>query len=312
MILMPAYSLSIEALALLFNAAFAGYVGGDVHFTTETMARFLAHDNVDLGLSQVMLRDDQPIGFGMVARQGWISRLAAFGVIPEASGAGVGKAAMTTLIEQARERGDRIYDLEVIEQNPRAVRLYESVGFKKLRRLVGYEAQSPGGEAATDLQPIDIYEAAKVVVQHGAADLPAPIAGTTVARYTPPNAAYRLDHAYAVISDPNAPAVGLRALIVEPDVPPSGAGGAADARDLRAAPRQNVDTPGGLPRRHRRRPFGASGLRAHRTDAVSDAARTVISTVPAILESSARSSPDHRVAVHHPDRGISGNRILRP
>ena len=34
MILMPAYSLSIEALALLFNAAFAGYVGGDVHFTT--------------------------------------------------------------------------------------------------------------------------------------------------------------------------------------------------------------------------------------------------------------------------------------
>ena len=53
---------------------------------------------------------------------------------------------MTTLIEQARERGDRLYDLEVIEQNPRAVRLYEGVGFKKLRRLVGYEAQSPGAK----------------------------------------------------------------------------------------------------------------------------------------------------------------------
>ena len=39
-----------------------------------------------------------------------------------------------------------------------------------------------------------------MIIQHGAADLPAPIAGTTVARHTPPTIAYRLDHAYAVIS----------------------------------------------------------------------------------------------------------------
>ena len=168
----PAHTFSIEQLVALFNEAFPGYIGGEFRFTPTTFARFLSRDDVDLDFSQVFLRDALPVGFGYVARQGWTSRLAAFGVIASASGQGVGKAAMSQMIAQAKERGDRVYLLEVIEQNTRAVKLYQGVGFEIMRRLVGYAVENPtmqsiAGEAAR-LNEIDVYEAARVVVQHGA------------------------------------------------------------------------------------------------------------------------------------------------
>jgi ribosomal protein S18 acetylase RimI-like enzyme len=214
--LRPAHTLTLDGLAALFNEAFTGYIGGNVNFTAATLARLISRDNVDLELSQVFYRDEQPVGFGYVARQGWRCRLAAFGVIPAAAGAGIGKLAMNAMVEQARERGDHEYLLEVIEQNERAVRLYKGVGFEIVRRLVGYVAENPTGEAA-DLQQIDVYEAARVVVQHGAPDLPWQVAGANLMRHSPPDVAYELDGAYAVISSPEAPAIALRALIVPPE-----------------------------------------------------------------------------------------------
>ncbi len=223
--LKPAHSLTLEELAALFNLAFTDYVGGSVRFNAGSLTRFLARDNVDLDLSQIVLRDGQPVGFGFIARQGWSSWLAAFGIVPAASGAGLGTNAMSRLIEQARRREDRLFELEVIEQNTRAVRLYESVGFRKLRRLIGYEASSPiprtttvgARRASPDLQTIDLLDAAKVIVQNGEADLPWSLTGFTIARHAPPDLAYVLDHAYAVISNPEPPVIALRALIVPPD-----------------------------------------------------------------------------------------------
>ncbi|MCZ2098490.1 MAG: GNAT family N-acetyltransferase [Anaerolineae bacterium] len=221
--LQPAYTLTIDDLATLFNRAFAGYIGGDVHFTAEALARFLSRDNVDLDLSQIVVRDGQPVGFGYVARLGWTSRLAAFGVVPEAAGAGVGKAAMRRMIEQAKARGDRFYELEVIEQNTRAVNLYEGVGFERVRRLVGCELKSPPTDArderlAPALLSMNVYDVGKIIMQYGALDLPWQVAGATICRAAPPNVGYALDGAYAVITNPDAEVVGLRALIVPPEL----------------------------------------------------------------------------------------------
>ena len=128
---------------------------------------------------------------------------------------------MTTLIEQARERGDRLYDLEVIEQNPRAVRLYESVGFRKLRRLVGYELKSPNADVGASV-PRRIYSRLTSTTRRKSSSstarrtCPAPIAGMTVARYAPPPPP--IASTMPTRSSPTrAPAVVLRALIVEPD-----------------------------------------------------------------------------------------------
>lgn len=218
--LQPAHTLTIEQLAALFNEAFTGYIGGEIRFTPAAFARFLSRDDADLDYSQVFLREGQPVGFGYVARQGWTSRLAAFGIIASASGAGVGKAAMTQMIEQARERGDRVYLLEVIEQNTRAVRLYQGVGFEIMRRLVGYAVENPPAESADAVSPneIDVYDAACIIVQHGAPDLPWQVAGMHLARSAPPDHAYELDQAYAIISNPAAATIAIRGLIVPPDL----------------------------------------------------------------------------------------------
>ena len=216
--LQPAYTRSMSDLAALFNTAFTGYIGGSIQFDERSLARFFARDTVDLGASQVAVWGGEAVGLALIARQGWSCRLAAMGVIPSATGRGVGKAMMTRLIEQALDRGDRLFDLEVIEQNDRALRLYEGAGFERVRRLVGYEVDAPAGEANPALEQIDIPDAAKPIVRHGAPDLPAAVSGWQVARLSPPDVAYRLDQACVVLSNPDAAVVALRAFIVPTDV----------------------------------------------------------------------------------------------
>ncbi len=216
--LKAAYLWTLDELAAIFNEAFTGYVGGSVHFDQAALARFLARDNVDLGLSQVVVSAGQAVGLALIARQGWTCRLAAMGVIPDATGHGVGTEALDQLIAQARARGDQQFDLEVIEQNERGVRLYEGAGFQRVRRLVGYEADQPQGSAVSELQRVDIPTVAALIVQYGGDDLPAAVSGWQIARLSPPETAYMLDGAYAVISNPEAAVVALRALIVPPEL----------------------------------------------------------------------------------------------
>jgi ribosomal protein S18 acetylase RimI-like enzyme len=215
--LKPAYSLSFDALAALFNEAFAGYVGGTFQFSGAALAGWVAHENVDLSLSQIVMQGDRAVGFGYIARRGGESRLAAFGIVPSAAHQGMGKATMIELIAQAKGRGDQAFLLEVIEQNPRAVKLYEGVGFETVRRLVGYKGTNPQGQADSALEQVDLYEAAQAVIAYGSRDLPWQMSGLAMAQLSPPNAAYRLGQAWAIVSDPSAASIVLRGLIVAPE-----------------------------------------------------------------------------------------------
>lgn len=105
-------------------------------------------------------------------------------------------------------------ELEVFEQNTRAVRLYEALGFRPLRRLYGYSSESLQGDKAPELRQIDMSEAARHVTIDGVADLPWQISGHQIARMGAPSAAFRLGEAVAVISDPSAATIAIRALIV--------------------------------------------------------------------------------------------------
>ena len=219
--LQPAYTLSFDQLAALFNEAFAGYIGGDVQFTGSALAGWIAHENIDLSLSQIILRGDQGTGFGFIARHGGESRLAAFGIVPSAAHQGVGKAAMVELIAQAKARGDSAFHLEVIEQNPRAVVLYQGVGFATVRRLVGYTGKSPQGSvgarrASPDLGMLDLDTAARAVVRYEARDLPWQVNGLAMLQLSPPNVGVRLGDAYAIITDPSVATIVIRSLIVAP------------------------------------------------------------------------------------------------
>ncbi len=198
-----------------FNRAFAGYVGGSVTFDAKSFSGFLTLQNINLALSRLALQEGEPVGFGLVARRGWTSRLAAMGVVPEASGQGVGTRLLEGLLEEARGRGDRRYTLEVIEQNPRAVALYQKLGFSVRQRLLEFEAHQLEGERA-GLESLDIAEVARLAVQHGDEDLPWQLDGYSLVQQGPPSLAYRLGPSCAVIGNPAGPVVRLHSLLTLP------------------------------------------------------------------------------------------------
>jgi GNAT superfamily N-acetyltransferase len=175
----------------------------------------LRRDGVDLTASRVLMKDDQPIGLALIARRGWTSRLAAMGITSDARSGGVGSWAMGQLLEEAKSRGEREMVLEVIEQNTAGVKLYEKVGFKKIRRLVGYKLENPQADSAHKLEEIDIRDLARQVTYHGMKDLPWQLSGTTIMQHTPPSRAFRLNDAYCLISNPDATDVAISSVLVK-------------------------------------------------------------------------------------------------
>jgi GNAT superfamily N-acetyltransferase len=203
-------------LAELTNRAFDGYIGGQIQWAVPSFLNYVAGEGINLNLSRVAQRDGAHVGLALVARLGWTSRLALMGIVPEAAGQGVGKWFMGELIKEARERNDRRYVLEVIEQNEPGVRLYKGCGFLQVRRLCGYALQSPQADIITDLEMVNPYDVGRMLAFYDADDLPWQAAGPEVMRLGPPNEAYRLDDAYAVlVQTPDA--IVLRSLFVPPE-----------------------------------------------------------------------------------------------
>lgn len=212
----PAIDVPLNDLIDLWNSAFADYVTGPVRFTTSLMAQFLYASDINLNFSQVAFADDRPAGIAMVSRQGWTVRLAGMGVGADFQGKGIGKYLLSQLLDQARGRGDRQYVLEAFEQNERAVKLYENMGFQITDRLMGYTAEQLAGDPDPALTEIDIYEVAQALMQHGDPKLPWQVSSSHIIRYGAPTRAYRLGDAVAAISDPNAANIRLIAMIVPP------------------------------------------------------------------------------------------------
>ena len=209
-----ALSLSIPEIAALFTRGFEGYFV-PVQMTDAGLQTMIRRDGVDLAESRVLFKDDQPIGVALIARRGWTSRLAAMGIVTEARNGGVGTWAMKQLIEEARVRAEKEMLLEVIEQNTAGVKLYQKVGFKTVRRLVGYKLENPQGKSKGKIEEVDIRELAKLISAHGLKDLPWQLSGETIAQHTPPSRAYRLDDAYCLISNPEAEQVVISSVLVK-------------------------------------------------------------------------------------------------
>jgi ribosomal protein S18 acetylase RimI-like enzyme len=205
----------------LLNRGFADYVV-PIELDAAELHHMIVEDGIDVSRSRVVHRDGQAVGIALIARRGWTIRLAAMALVPQARGAGVGSWLLDRTIDEAQERGERAMVLEVIEQNEPALQLYRKSGFRAVRRLVGYVATPPyegsgiDGKRQTSLQAIDVREFARQVSVHGLPDLPWQISGESLACLGPPNAAYRLDDAFVLLSDPEASQVAVRALLVDP------------------------------------------------------------------------------------------------
>src|SRR5512133_430028 len=92
-----ALDFSLAELADLFTRSFAGYFI-PVNMTVPTLAGMLRRDGVDLAATRILLADGVPAGFGLIARRGWTSRLAAMGIVEALRGKGAGSYLMAELI----------------------------------------------------------------------------------------------------------------------------------------------------------------------------------------------------------------------
>jgi ribosomal protein S18 acetylase RimI-like enzyme len=205
----------LELAAAVMTRGFADYFV-TIRADAATLAAFARVDGVDLAASRVALRDGTPVAGALVARRGWSSRLAGMSVVPEARGTGVGRALVDLLLSEARARGERAMELEVIEQNAPAVHLYESAGFQRRRRLVGALGRPPAGPVVPPgLTEVDPRALAAVVAAHGWPDLPWQVSAETLAHATPPAEAWRLGPAWALVALPSPETLVLRAVVTE-------------------------------------------------------------------------------------------------
>jgi ribosomal protein S18 acetylase RimI-like enzyme len=214
--LKPANEFTIPFLANLMTRSFEGYFV-PVNITDIILLTMLRRDGVDLTASRVIMKDNEPSGLALIARRGWTSRLAAMGIVSTARNGGTGTWAMQQLVAEAQTRGEKEMLLEVIEQNTAGVKLYEKIGFTKVRRLVGYRLENPQVESNDELKEIDICELAREVSYHGLANLPWQLSGTTITHHTPPSRAFRLNDAYCLISNPDPTDVSISSVLVKTD-----------------------------------------------------------------------------------------------
>lgn len=187
-------------LAAILTAGFEGYLL-PVQFTAPGLERRMRPEHLDPAASKVFFLDARPIGAVMIARRGWNSRVAAMGIAKPFRAQGFGKQMLGQIVDEAKARGDHSLVLEVFEQNPAAVRLYQSVGFEISRRLLGYTKASETGTAA-NLTEIDPLEFARLVAIEGEANLPWMLSAETFAGYTKPARAFSLnDTAFAMVQE---------------------------------------------------------------------------------------------------------------
>ena len=159
----------LDMLAVAFNCAFEGYLV-PMWQTAESLATLIGNNDVLLDSS--LLVEDASGAYAGIALlgvrgdRGWV---AGMGVAREWRGKGAGHELMSRLIDEARALRLRTLQLEVLDQNIPARRLYSSLGFQEIRPLIVYtgstrlpEQDTPvrrTEETSPSIAPLELREA---------------------------------------------------------------------------------------------------------------------------------------------------------
>ena len=237
----PAGGFPLSTLCDIINRSFKGYIAGDIHFTLPMLASFMAQGGIHLTRSLVVLQDGEPAAIAMLARRGWSVRIGLMGVIADFQNQGIGRWLLSQIADEAKNNGDRIVTLEVIEQNPRAVHLYQSCGYKPIRRLMGYDYQAHDQEDdESPSQPtVDILEAARHITAWESDDLPWQCSGIALAKGGAPSVAYRIGDSYVICSNPESETITILGLGVPPEQQRTGMATRLVAKLIAAHPGKN-------------------------------------------------------------------------
>lgn len=147
----PADRFTLDQLTDLYNAGRSDYLV-PMPMTTPALARYAHLYDVDFAASVVLVDGDQPVGIGMLGlrdQRAWLTRL---GVTPAQRQHGAGRLIVETLLANARARGATLAQLERIDGNEAARRLFEAAGFRERRRLL--ILRRPAGPAPLPAAPL--------------------------------------------------------------------------------------------------------------------------------------------------------------
>jgi ribosomal protein S18 acetylase RimI-like enzyme len=197
----PALEYNFANLAVLFNRCFEGYFVS-MKLSAATLAEICRSESTDLSSSLIINQGGLPVGLMLIARRGYTSRIQGMGIVLEERGHKIGRKLLQQGLQQAKERGDKTMRLEVIEKNNAAKALYKSVGFKELRRLVGFERPAIIQSVSSDkLENIDPLEFANILRLETTERLPWQISPESLGNCTVPWKAVALeDKAFALYS----------------------------------------------------------------------------------------------------------------
>lgn len=148
-ILVSAAQYTIDQLADIYNQARVDYIV-PMPMNGKRMMEYVQHYDIDLEASAVALNNDkQPCGIIMMGvrdERAWTTRL---GVIPDRRKHHMGQFMMEALIAQAQQRRLRRVQLEVIQGNMPAHKLFLKLGFVPVRDLM--VIRRPPGKLAAEL-----------------------------------------------------------------------------------------------------------------------------------------------------------------
>lgn len=129
----------LEALLALETACFA----------TDRLSRRSYHALLTRAHAKVLIaeRNATPVGAAVILfhSNSAVARLYSLAISPAVRGAGIGRLLLRQAQMAALNQGRRLMHLEVRLDNAPARHLYESEGFRAIRRLPGYYADGMGG-----------------------------------------------------------------------------------------------------------------------------------------------------------------------
>jgi ribosomal protein S18 acetylase RimI-like enzyme len=199
----PAHEVPLAEQSAVFTDAFTGYVAGSFQMDAGKLAAFISSQGIDLCYSRFSRnREGSLVSFGYINRSANVSRLAGMGTVSAARRSGAALFLVNHLLDESKERGDEAFVLEVIEQNPAAVALYRSCGFRETAKLSGWRTTNGSIRKNDDaIREIPIGDALKLGSSLNYPELPWQISPYAAAKVVSARA-LALDNAAVVIGNP--------------------------------------------------------------------------------------------------------------
>jgi ribosomal protein S18 acetylase RimI-like enzyme len=146
----PGYQVTAEDV----QACFRGEVYGEAEtMTAEWFADHVARNDIDLERSPRYTVNDELSAIALLAFRGDRAWIGGLGVVPAARGHGMGGVCVVDVLRIARDAGAATVELEVLENNAAAIRLYEGAGFEQIDELIVWRREGlsvpPRGAAGT-------------------------------------------------------------------------------------------------------------------------------------------------------------------